>query len=182
MANSKKITAIIIVVVVLIIVGFAVSKKSAVAPTISPTVSATPIVTNIPVPSGLVLYQNNQYGFGMILPGDWNGFSIISDTWTGYVLPDSQMTETGPKIIIRHPGWTAGAPYEDLPVLVFTPDEWSQVLREQLSVSAAPIPPSILGQNTKYVFALPARYNYDYRTGWQELDSAIMDKNNFKTF
>jgi len=34
--------------------------------------------------------------------------------------------------------------------------------QEKFHIGAAPINPSELGRNTKYVFALPARYNYAF--------------------
>jgi len=43
------------------------------------------------------------------------------------------------------------------------------------------MPPTELGRNSKYVFALPARYNYSYPTGWEEVDQ-IMKNNPLKTF
>ena len=65
--------------------------------------------------------------------------------------------------------------------MVFTPDEWNDIQKENLSVSAAPIPPSELGQNTKYVFALPARYDYDFSTGYQEVEQ-IMQNSPLKAY
>ena len=41
-----------------------------------------------------------------------------------------------------------------------------------MSVSAAPIGPEELGQNTKYVFALPPRWiGFTDDIGWQDLES-----------
>jgi hypothetical protein len=65
---------------------------------------------------------------------------------------------TGPEIILRHPQWAAAAPWQDIPVMVFTPEEWALVEQQQLAVSAAPIGPSKLGENTNFVFALPPRW------------------------
>jgi hypothetical protein len=49
--------------------------------------------------------------------------------------------------------------------MIFTIDQWNLIQQEKISVSAAPIGPSKLGQNSKYIFALPARYNFAYETG-----------------
>ena len=53
--------------------------------------------------------------------------------------------------------------------MVFTLAEWDQVRQSRLTVGAAPIPPSELGRNATYVFALPARYNYAFPTGYEEV-------------
>jgi hypothetical protein len=55
--------------------------------------------------------------------------------------------------------WTEDNPMQDIPIMVLTLDQWGEVTAEKISVGAAPIPPSELGRNNKYVFALPARYN-----------------------
>ena len=41
---------------------------------------------------------------------------------------------------------------------------------------AAPINPGELGRNVKYVFALPARYNYAFPTGYQEVEKILEGK------
>lgn len=35
------------------------------------------------------------------------------------------------------------------------------------------IGPSMLGQNSKYVFALPPRYNYAFPTGFEEVEKIL---------
>src|ERR1017187_5056571 len=66
-----------------------------------------------------VEYRNEQYGFRMTLPSDWSGYSVVADTWHGQT-QDEQGETTGtyrwPEIIIRHPQWTAAAPWQDIPV------------------------------------------------------------------
>ena len=145
------------------------------APTPTQAAMATPTPTATSSPSSAVVYNNTQYGFTFSLPADWQGFTTVSETWTGNPLAGSQYTSniTGPEILIRNPNWTAQNPYEDIPVMVFTPAEWAEIQKETLGVSAAPIPPSELGQNAKYVFALPPRYDFDYKTGYQEVEQII---------
>jgi hypothetical protein len=57
--------------------------------------------------------------------------------------------------------------------MVFTLSQWEQIQREELSVGAAPIPPAELGRNGRYVFALPARYNFAFLTGWEEVEKIV---------
>lgn len=120
-------------------------------------------------------YRNAHYGFCFSLPASWKGYSIMSDQWDGST-PDSQNVTHGPRLRIRNPKWTEKDPYEDIPILVFTHAEWNLVTQEKLNVSAAPIGPSELGSNARYVFALPPRYNFDYATGWQEVEDLIQRK------
>ena len=60
--------------------------------------------------------------------------------------------------------------------MVFTIAQWDLVQRMKLSVGAAPIGPSELGHNATYVFALPARYNYAFPTGYQEVERILAGK------
>ena len=106
-------------------------------------------------------YRNEQYGFGMTFPSGWSGYSVVTDTWHGQTHDEQGETTgtyTGPEFILRHPQWTAAAPWQDIPVLVFTHDEWALVEQQKLGVSAAPTSPSKLGENAKFVFALPPRW------------------------
>jgi hypothetical protein len=64
--------------------------------------------------------------------------------------------------------------------MVFTPSQWSLITSEKLAVSAAPIGPSQIGQNAKYIFATPPRwYGFTDAVGWQE---AVDIVKTFKTF
>ena len=131
-----------------------------------------------------VEYRNDTYGFSIALPETWRGYTVSIDTWSGYAVGD-QLGETpaaqGPVVSIHNPKWTAAHPHQDIPIMVFTPDQWNQILQEKLSVGAAPIPPSELGRNAKYVFALPARYNYAFPPGWEEVEQILQGKP-FKAF
>ncbi len=123
--------------------------------------------------ANLETYHNEQYGFSIALPDSWKGYVVLNSQWEGRDVATGNVTERGPVITLRHPQWTLSAPREDMPVMVFNPAQWQLVQHEEMAVSAAPIPPSILGQNSKYIIALPARYNYDYKTGWEEVDQLV---------
>ncbi|HEX4103884.1 MAG TPA: hypothetical protein VHZ04_00160 [Candidatus Paceibacterota bacterium] len=147
---------------------------SAAAPTPTPATGAT---SSVAFP---ITYTNNTYGFTFSLPADWQGYTIVTSTWNGngdQACPANGCPPvTGPEILIRNPQWTKANPWQDIPIMVFTPSEWSAVASGTLITSAAPIPPSELGQNANYVFALPPRYDYAYPNGWQEVES-IMQSN-----
>jgi hypothetical protein len=65
--------------------------------------------------------------------------------------------------------------------MVFTLKQWTDLDKDVFHIGAAPVNPSELGRNSKYVFALPARYNYSFLEGYEEVDQ-ILRSGNFKTF
>jgi len=122
-------------------------------------------------------YKNTDYSFTFSLPLSWKGYSVIKSNWEGNLIDaPSAAKMTGPEISIRHPSWTADKPRQDIPIMIFTLDQWSLVQQEKLSLGAAPIPPSELGRNSTYVFALPARYNFAFLTGFEEVAQIIDGK------
>ena len=150
-------------------------KKSTTPPTgLPPTsgLSATQVTSS-------VVYQNTQYGFNFSLPESWKGYSIVNGTWKGFAntgpAGDTTVAQ-GPLISIRNPAWTAAKPYQDIPIMVFTLSQWGALQLNKFYVSAAPINPSLLGFNATYVFALPARYNYAFPAGYEEVDKILASK------
>ena len=122
-------------------------------------------------------YSNTTYGFTFTLPPRWKGYQIINSRWEGNLLDGSSSIKfNGPIISIRHPLWTTLNPRQDIPIMIFTSAEWNLIQQEKLSVSAAPIPPTLLGQNSQYIFALPARYNYAFPIGFEEVQTIIDSK------
>ena len=123
------------------------------------------------VPHATIVYRNTQYGFCFLLPSSWKGYTIVSEQWNGTILSSGQAVH-GPQLLIRHPGWTQEKPYQDIPIMVFSPAQWKQVAAVTMSVSAAPIGPEELGGNGQYVFALPPRWiGFTDDIGWQDLES-----------
>ncbi len=120
-------------------------------------------------------YRNAQYGFCFSLPASWKGYTIVSDGWNG-TPRDGGPAVTGPRLLIRNPAWTAENPREDIPILIFTRAQWRRVAREGMSVSAAPFNPFQLGHNRRYVFALPARFDFDQLSGVEEVGKLVMGK------
>jgi hypothetical protein len=52
--------------------------------------------------------------------------------------------------------------------MIFTQKQWQELQQDKFHIGAAPIGPSELGRNSRYVFALPARYNYAYPVGYEK--------------
>jgi hypothetical protein len=118
---------------------------------------------------GAVVYANNRYGFSFNLPASWKGYSIIEKEWGGSSGLEGSPEEHGPLIVIRHPHYTKDNPREDIPIMVFTLKQWRDVDSGEINVSAAPFGPGEIGRNTKYVFATPPRFYYDFADGWEEV-------------
>lgn len=126
------------------------------------------------------LYKNTQYGFTFALPESWKGYSVLTQisggwSWQATDINNSQkVVAQGPAIVIRNPEWTSQKPYQDIPILIFTLQQWNDIQDNKIMFStAAPILPGELGRNAKYVFALPARYNFAEVEGIQEVDGII---------
>ena len=135
------------------------------------------VVTPTPTASTQIEYKNTTYGFAFMLPKSWKGYTVIDDAWTGTNLNvEPVQTVSGPKISIRHPLWIAETPRQDIPILVFTPAQWDLIVSEKMGIGAAPIGPSELGRNASYVFALPARYNFAFPLGFEEVETILKSK------
>jgi hypothetical protein len=123
-----------------------------------------------------IVYQNPQYGFQFSLPLGWEDYQIISEKWEGHAIGGSQgdtLVESGPMIVIRHPQWTSQNQRQDIPIMIFTIEQWNSLQKEEFHIGAAPIGPRELARNTSYVFALPARYNFAFPEGYEEVESIL---------
>ena len=125
-----------------------------------------------------IVYRNTEYGFDFSLPEGWKGYSVLTGTWEGSAVEGPQsgrIVETGPMLSIRHPQWTAQNQRQDIPIMIFTLDQWNSLQQGEFHIGAAPIGPKELGRNTGYVFALPARYNYAFPPGYEEVENILED-------
>lgn len=128
-----------------------------------------------------VTYHNEMYGFDFDLPQSWKGYKVVDSTWEGYAIASSashsqERVAQGPQLLLRNPQWTEEKPYQDIPIMVFTLEEWNDMQADKFHIGAAPINPSELGRNNKYVFALPARYNYAFPEGYEEVENILEGK------
>ena len=119
------------------------------------------------------VYTNDRYGFRLSLPSTWEGYSIITDTWAGFPPGSEEASETGPLLSIRHPLWTEDTPRQDIPIMIFTIAQWEVLQSGAFHIGAAPAGPSELARNDTYVFALPARYNFAFPPGYEEVDDIL---------
>lgn len=174
----KKFNPLRVILIVLVAIGLVVLIVTVVTQVVYRSVKTAEVKTIIststtPKTNTTLVYKNSKYGFDFSLPLTWESYSIINDSWTGNLVDNSSKKLTGPKIIIRHPLWSLQDPRQDIPIMVFTLDQWQLVEQEKIALGAAPIGPSELGHNSKYVFALPARYNFAFPTGYEEVETII---------
>lgn len=132
----------------------------------------TQVVLGEYIRPGMLSYKNTEYGFTLSLPLSWQGYIIVMQQWEGEA-PGGPQVEQGPLLLIRHPLWTKEVPRQDIPILIFTHAQWETLAREEFHIGAAPIGPRQLGKNKRYVFALPARYNFAFLPGFEEVDQII---------
>lgn len=121
-------------------------------------------------------YTNKEYGFTFALPQDFEGYTILNEEWEGTDIKNTASKARvfkGPQITIRDPRWTSQVPRQDIPIMILTVDQWNQLQNGEFSIGAAPVNPSELGQNSKYVFVLPARYYYAFPEGYEEVQTIL---------
>jgi len=125
-----------------------------------------------------IQYKNTKYSFIFNLPLTWQDYKIVNDSWIGYSesANGEVASESGPLILIRSPQWTGKVPTQDIPIMVFTLEQWNALQQNKFNVGAAPIGPTELGRNSKYVFALPARYNFAFPKGFEVVEEIIQTK------
>ena len=125
----------------------------------------------------VVEYRNTELGFSFSLPVSWEGFSVQTSNWEGLKSGETgdEVVEQGLMLTIVHPKSTAQQPRQDIPLMVFTIEQWGQMQSGEWYIGAAPVGPLELGRNSRYVFALPARYNYAFPEGWEEVEQIIQD-------
>lgn len=124
-----------------------------------------------------VEYRNRKYNFCLSLPEGWSGYKVIIGKYEG---DSTESFEVGkrrvtlmPFITIRHPQWTPQEPRQDIPIMVLTHEQWRLWQDGKLILSATNGRPGELGHNSKYVFAVPPRYNADDLPGWREVDKVV---------
>jgi len=182
--KKAKIKCTITTIILIFLVGC--SKSTPMKPTINGQNQTRSTITNkqnnnntnssSPIDSNSIVYINTEYGFNFSLPKSWQDYSIVTDKWQGTDIKSGKIMETGAIYSIRHPQWTSVKPRQDIPIMVFTLAQWELISQEKLSLGAAPIGPSELGRNSSYVFALPARYNFAYQIGYEEVEKILVGK------
>ncbi|REE85162.1 hypothetical protein A8990_11380 [Paenibacillus taihuensis] len=59
--------------------------------------------------------------------------------------------------------------------MVFTTSQWSSLQQGNFYIGAAAVGPTELAHNDNYVFALPARHNYAFPPGYEEVEKILQN-------
>jgi len=171
------------VVAIILVVSFGYFILAGKSPAPVPPVQSQNTIASTKQLSEPITYDDPEYGFNLSLPASWKGYSVIKDEWIGTKITKNIdiPSEKGPLVSIRHPLWTKALPRQDIPVMVITIAQWDDLEKEKIHIGAAPINPMELDRNAKYVFALPARYNYAFLNGYDEVQK-ILAANPLKAF
>ena len=128
-------------------------------------------------------YENKTYGFSLKFPNSWKDFYVEKKVWEGMIvdnIPPEGPDYSGILLVFKNPQTTAQQAWQDIPIMIFKHDVWDLVSQEKIAVSAAPIGPGKIGENAKYVFAIPARwYGFTDAIGFEE---AVNIVKTFKAF
>jgi hypothetical protein len=135
----------------------------------------TDVILGADEKSEALIYKNSQYGFTFSLPSSWHSYTIVDEQWEGLAVGGSEIVASGPQLLIRHPEWTEQTPRQDIPIMIFTQAQWQELQQEKFHIGAATMGPSELNRNDQYVFALPARYNYEFPTGYEEVENILQN-------
>jgi len=120
-------------------------------------------------------YHSDDYGFDFILPDTWEGYSVITDSWTGTYSNEATPNEIGLILSIRYPTWTEESPRQDIPIMIFTYTQWDKLMMNHFSLVDALDKPTMLGMNDSYVFALPYGYNDAQLPGYYEVSDILAE-------
>ena len=125
-------------------------------------------------------YKNAEYGFGITFPDSWKGYSIVKSQWRGWNNETQNYDYQGVQLVFKNPQSTTAQSWQDVLIMVVTPDVWGLIKEGGVSVSAAPVGPAKIGQNGRYVFATPPRwYGFTDASGIEE---ALNIVKTFKAF
>ena len=92
-------------------------------------------------PSGLpIRYHDAQYSLTFFLPASWQGYTVLTERFDASLRSTDYQNKIGTEhlqiITLRHPQWTASAPYKDIPIMVYTYKQWDEEHQERLDTHA----------------------------------------------
>src|SRR6185437_6865362 len=129
-----------------------------------------------PRSSSATIYQNDLYGLTFHLPSDWTGYTVLHDRWQAYEYDDKLdrdvLAGTGPILILRHPIWRTDHRRQDIPILVFTTEQWQADVPERIYAGGTIYE---LCRNKRYVCGIYSRFAAaDGIAGAQSAEKAAM--------
>jgi len=120
---------------------------------------------------GWTKYENGEFSFVMGFPDSWNNYTVERQKWKGWLIDGSEESGdySGDELVFINPRYEVRksegeglAPFKDcwqnIPIMAISKDVWNLIIQEKIAVSAAPVGPGKIGENSKFVFALPPRW------------------------
>lgn len=104
------------------------------------------------VASVSAVYKSAQYGLQIKFSPYWSGYTLISGSW------QSKTGQKGPLLTFRNMKWTSSAPTTDIPLEIFTAQQWDQMQDLKFHVGGSESYPLEFKRNAKYVFAIDSRW------------------------
>jgi hypothetical protein len=134
----------------------------------------TPPKSDIPLNSTL-MYRNSDYGLAFSLPATWTGYTVLLKRWESQEYqPTSDrdaVVARGPIVVLRDPRWKSSNPRQDIPILIFTREQWDAHRQEGIFAGGIVYE---LSRNQHYVFGVYSRFNADDSVeGWEEADQIV---------
>jgi hypothetical protein len=130
-------------------------------------------------PAGLpIRYHNAQYDLTVFLPASWKGYSVRTQQWAGETYSPEKDTKVvlarGPLIVLRNPLWKMHDSYQDMPIYIFTRQQWNDIHDGKYSAVGAGGVIYELWHNDQYVFGMHSRYNSDDSVnGWKDVQQIV---------
>jgi hypothetical protein len=133
-----------------------------------------PVKFPVPLNSNIV-YRNSDYGLAFSLPATWTGYTVLLRQWESRQYQPSSDREVvvakGPAIVFRDPRWKATSPRQDIPILVFTREQWEANRQEGIFAGGVVYE---ISRNQRYVFGIYSRFNADDSIeGWKEAEEIV---------
>jgi hypothetical protein len=131
-------------------------------------------------PAGLpVRYRNAKYDLMFYMPASWRGYSVLMERWEGITYsPDKDqdvVLADGPIIVLRNPLWKTNDQYQDIPIYIFTRQQWDDMHRGEFDAVGAGGVIYELWHNDKYVFGMHSRtfgFNDELKK-WRETENIV---------
>jgi hypothetical protein len=125
-----------------------------------------------------IRYHNAQCDFTFYLPASWQDYSILTQQWEGEkYLPEKDkdvVLARGSIIVLRNPQWKTNSLYQDIPIYIFTRQQWDDTNLGKYYAQGAGGVIYELWHNDKYVFCIHSRYNTDDSVnGWKEVQDIV---------
>lgn len=91
----------------------------------------------------VIEYKNEEYGFAIELPKDWDGYQVIEEQQSkesGNHEIFQRLDEDYAIVRIRHPYWTQETPYQDIVFTIFHSRQWRENLKSFVDNELEKIP------------------------------------------